>query len=58
MLGLNKSINFNNVKPDHLFPRNDLTRNRRSNVKMIDDGKSVFINKNKQLKHLENKIFE
>ena len=41
MLGLNNNINFNNVKPDHLFARKDLTANRRSNVKMRDGGKSV-----------------
>lgn len=58
LIGLNKSINFNNVKPDYLFPRRDLTRNRRSNVKIRDGGKSVFINKNKKLKHLENELFD
>lgn len=47
LLDLNNSINFNNVNPDHLLPRKDLTINRRSNVKMRDGGKSVFINKNK-----------
>ena len=58
MVGLKNSINFNNVNPNHLFPRKDLTRNRRSNVKIRDGGKSVFINDNKQLQHLENKMFD
>ena len=57
LLGLNNSINFNNVNPNYLFPRKDLTRNRRSNVKIRDGGKSVFINNNKEFKHLENKMF-
>ena len=57
LLGLNNSINFNNVNPNYLFPKKDLTRNRRSNVKIRDSGKSVFINNNKEFKHLENKMF-
>ena len=47
LVGLNSSINFNNVNPNHFFPRQDLTRNRRSNVKIRDSGKSVFIKENK-----------
>lgn len=56
LVGLNNSINFNDVNPNHLFPRQDLTRNRRSNVKIRDGGKSVYINENKQFKHLQNKM--
>ena len=46
LVALNKCINFDGVNPNHLFPRESLTRNRRSNVKIRDDG--VFIKENRE----------
>lgn len=38
LVGLNNSINFKDVNPNHLFPRQDLTRNRWSSSRR-DGGK-------------------
>lgn len=56
LLGLNNCISFNTLNPHYLLPKQDLTKNRRYNVKKIY--RSLFINKNKGLKHLENKMFD
>lgn len=51
LIGINNSLNFNNVSHDHLFPREDLTRNRRSNVKIKENRHAVVVKDNRELWH-------
>ena len=49
LVALDHSINFNDADPNYLLVREDLYRNRRSNVKIRDGRRAVFIKENKEV---------